>query len=145
MANHYRQASATAIAQCNAIVDLLDAGSGAGSFIVYTGTEPAYADDAAATEVATCTLDDPAYGDAAADAVNHWADANLTSTATDSSATGNANAVTHFRAVDSDSTVVWQGTAGTSGTDLVLNSAVIGAGAQVDITQMEVQVPYNGA
>jgi len=70
---------------------------GAGSIVIYTGAEPALANDAAGTEVATCALAATAYAAAAADAVNSWADANLAATATDTSATGNASAVTYFR------------------------------------------------
>ncbi len=145
MSNHCRLASATAIAACNTIVDLVDGGAGAGSIILYTGAEPAYANDAAGTEVATCTLADPAYGAAAADAVNHWADAEIASAATDSSATGNASAVSYFRLADSDAAVVLQGTVGTSGADLNLNSTTIGPGASVSISSLEVRVPYNQA
>jgi len=145
MANHCRLASAAAIAACNAIVDSIDAGAGAGSIIIYTGAEPAYANDAAGTEVATCTCADPAYAAAAADGANYWADAELASSASDSSATGNASAVTYFRIADSDSNVVLQGTIGTSAADLNLNSTTIGAGASVTISSLEVRVPYNQA
>lgn len=147
MANHARLASDTAIAACNAIVDLFDAGTGAGKLVIYTGDEPAYADTALTTqtEVATCTMDDPAYAAAAADGANHWADAELTSTATDSSATGNASAVTFFRGVDSDDNVIFQGTIGTSGCDINLNYTTISALSKVDITSLEVRVPYNQA
>jgi hypothetical protein len=138
-------ASDTAIAACNAIVDLFDAGSGAGKLVIYTGTEPAYADTTITDqeEVATCTMGDPAYAAAAADGTNHWADAELAATATDASATGNASAVTFFRGVDSDDNVVLQGTIGTSEADLNLNYTTIGASSTVDITSLEVRVPYN--
>lgn len=145
MANHARISSAAAIAALNAIVDLIDAGSGAGNLIIYTGTEPAYANDAAGTEVATCAFADPAYAAAAADAVNHWADAEIAATATDASATGNASAVTYFRAVDSDNNVVLQGTVGTTGCDLNLNSTTIAATAKVDVTSLEARLSYNAA
>lgn len=147
MANHCRLATLTAQAACNAIVDLIDGGAGAGTLIIYTGTEPDYADDTGSlTEVATLTFADPAYAAAAADAVNHWADANLAGgTISDSSATGNASAVTIFRLKDSNAATVLQGTVGTSGADLNLNSVTIGAGAQVDVTALEVRVPYNQA
>ena len=145
MANACRISSAAAIAACNAVVDLVDGGAGAGSLIIYTGAVPNYANDAAGTEVATCTCADPAYGNAAADAGNHWAEADLASSAVDSSATGNASAVTYFRVADSDAAVVLQGTIGTSGADLNLNSVTIGAGATVTITALQVRVPYNQA
>jgi len=131
---------------CNALVDLIDGGAAAGKLIMYTGTEPDYADDAGSlTEVATLTFADPAYGGAAADGVNYWAEADLSSTISDSSATGNASAVTCFRIKDSNSATVLQGTLGTSGADINLNSTTIGAGAQVDVTALQVRVPYNQA
>jgi hypothetical protein len=144
MANHCRLASAVAIAALNTIVDRCDT-SGAGTLVIYTGTEPDYANDAAGTEVATCALAATAYGAAEADAVNHWAQAELASTATDSSATGNASAVTYFRLIGGDTNVVLQGTVGTASADLNLSSTTIGAGATVSITSLEVRVPYNQA
>lgn len=145
MANHCRLSSLVAISMCNAVVDLIDTGGGAGNIVIYTGAEPAYANDAAGTEVATCALNATAYAAAAADAVNHWADANLTASAVDASATGNVAAVTYFRVLKNDASVVFQGTVGTSGADLNLNSTTIGAGAEVTITALEVRVPYNQA
>lgn len=144
MANHCRIAAASAQAALNAIVDRCDAG-GAGSLVIYTGAEPAYADDAAGTEVATCALAATAYGSAAADGTNHWADADLASNAVDSSATGNASPVTYFRLLSGGGAVVAQGTIGTSGADLNLNTTTIAASAQVTITSLEVRVPYNQA
>ena len=149
MANACRISIAAAIAMANALVDLIDGGSGAGTLVMYTGTAPAYADSSGAglTEVATLTFGDPAYAGAAADAVNHWADANLTggTTISDTSATGNTSAVTCFRVFDSNAAVVLQGTIGTSGADINLNATTIGAGAQVDLTALEARVPYNAA
>ncbi len=149
MANACRLASDTAIAACNAIVDLIDGGDAAGTINLYTAGSgvPAYADTAITDQalVATCTCSDPAYAAAAADGTNHWADAELTGTATDTSATGNASAVAFFRIHDSDDAVILQGTIGTSGCDLNLNSTTIAATAVVDITSLEVRVPYNQA
>jgi hypothetical protein len=144
MANHCRLGSAAAIAACNAIVDLIDTG-GAGSVFIYTGSEPAYADDAGSlTEVATCALAATAYGAASADSTNKWAEANLTESAVDSDATGSESAVTCFRIKNGAGTTVLQGTVGTSGADLNMPTT-IGAGAQVTITALEVRVPYNQA
>lgn len=148
MANHCRVASAAAVAMCDALADYADGGAGAAKLIIFTGAEPAYANDAAGTEVATLTCNDPAFGAAAADGANHWAEADLDvdPAVTDSSATGNASAVTYFRLVQSDgTTVVLQGTLGTSGADINLNSTIIGAGAAVTITALQVRVPYNQA
>jgi hypothetical protein len=147
MANHCRLASATAIAALNAVVDLIDAGGG-GSLFIYTGTEPDYANDAGSlTEVATLPFGGTAYAGAAADAVNHWADANLTggTAITVAAATGNASAVTCFRVKDGSAGVILQGTVGTTGCDINLNSATIGAGATVTVTALEIRCPYNQA
>lgn len=144
MANHCRLSQAAATAACNAIVDLTD-GGGAGNIIIYTGAEPSYANDAAGTEVATCACAATAYGAASYDAGNHWSESDLAATATDTSATGNASAVTYFRLVSGGAATVLQGTISTSGADLNLNATTIGAGAQVDITSLEVRVPLNQA
>lgn len=129
----------------NALVDLIDAGSPPGNLIIYTGSEPATANTAAATEVATCAFANPAFG-AAADSGGTAAVASLTSTATDASATGSASAVTHFRCCNAAGTCVIQGTcSATSGDDLVLNTATIASGSQVDITALTVTLTYNQA
>jgi hypothetical protein len=58
-----RLATATRNAACDAVVDLLDGGSGAGTIKIYTGTQPTTANDAVAgTLLATVTLADPAFG-----------------------------------------------------------------------------------
>ncbi len=148
MAKHCRLASAAAVAMCDALADYADGGTGAAQIIIYTGTEPSYANDTAGTEVATLTCNDPAFGAATADATNHWAEVDLDvdPAVTDSSATGNAAAVTYFRIVQSDgTTVMLQGTVGTSDCDLNLNSTSIGAGVSVTITAMQLRVPYNQA
>lgn len=144
-AHHCRISQAAATAACNSIVDLIDAGTPPGNLIIYTGSEPANADAAAATPVATCVLADPAAY-AGASFVTISADAVLTSTATDASATGHANAVTHFRICNAAGTCVLQGTcSATSGDDLVLDSAIIAPGSQVDITVLTVSVSINQA
>jgi hypothetical protein len=144
-AHHCRITQAAANAALNAVVDLLDVG-GAGTLVIYTGTEPANANATAATEVATCTLPNPAFGAAAWSSGDSAAKASLASTATDSSATGHANAVTHFRLVDNGGTAVLQGTcSATAGDDLVLNAATISTGATVNITALDVFCPINQA
>ena len=95
--------------------------------------------------VATCVLAAPAAY-AGASFVTTSSDAALTATATDASATGHANAVTHFRLCNAAGTCVLQGTCSASaGDDLVLNSAIIATGSQVDITALTVSVPINQA
>ena len=143
-AHHCRITSVAACAMLDHLVDLSDVG-GAGQLIIYTGAEPAYCDDADGTEVATCTLPNPAFGAAAAHGVDDC-QASLLSTATDASATGNASAVTYFRLANNGGTDFLQGTcSATAGDDLVLNTAVIANGSQVDITALVLSLPFNQA
>jgi hypothetical protein len=116
--------TATRNAACNAIVDLIDAGTGAGTLEIQ---------DSGNTEIATLTFNDPAFGDAATGTATAGA---ITS---DTNATGGTAAL--FQAKDSDGTVVLSGSVGTSGEDLNLNTLTIGAGATVSITSLTVTVP----
>lgn len=138
------QVLATAI--CDLVVNSIDAGTPPGNLIIYTGTMPTHCDDAAATEVATCVLDTTAYGAAAYVPGTHTSDADLTATATDASATGHANPVTHFRLCNAAGTAILQGTcSATAGDDLVLNAAIIVAASEVNITSLIVSVPIDQA
>lgn len=133
--------NAAAIAACNAIVDLLDGGSGAGLLRIYTGTAPSNADDSpTGTLLAELTLSDPAFGDAA-DA-NPGATATAASITADSSANATGTAG-YFRAVTSAGTTVLQGTVTTTGNggDLTLNSTSITSGNIVSVTSWTYTVP----
>jgi len=144
MAAQCRISSAVAVAATNAVADLVDVG-GAGSIKLYIGAIPTYADDSAGTLVATCVLPNPSYDAADADIVNHWADSGLVSQAEDAGATGNAAAVTYFRLISGGGLTILQGSVGLTGSaeNLELNAVIIGAGAVVDITELEIRCPYN--
>lgn len=121
-------------AAANAIVDLIDAGAGAGTLKIYTGSQPADADDAeTGTLLATFTLPDPAFGNAA----NGVATANAISDATGAAA-GTAG---YFRVEDSTGANVMDGSVGTSGADLNLNTTTISVGLTVSITSWTVTMP----
>lgn len=111
-------------AACNAIVDLLDAGSGAGALVFRTS---------GSAEVATLPFSDPAFGNAA------------TGVATASAITPDSNATggTTDRATleDSDTNTVITASVGTSGEDINLSSVVIGSGDTVSMTSLTVTVP----
>ena len=129
-----------AIAMCDALVDLVDGGSGAGKLRIYDGTKPAYADTAVSTQtlLVELTYSDPAFG-ACADGTGK-ATGTADTITSDSSANASGTA-TWFRVVDSDNNAIWDGTVGTSGADLNLNSVAISAGATVSISAHTISVP----
>lgn len=138
MATATRISNAAAIAACNAIVDLLDAGSGAGYIEIRSGAPPTNLEDAATgTLISTHDLSDPAHGNAsdanpgAIATANSIADAVAVATAT----------AGWFRAYDSDDTPISQGTAGESDADMILDNADINTGQTVSITSWTVTVP----
>lgn len=126
MANNPKLSNAAANAAVDAVCALLDGGS----LRLYDGTQAADADTAIGAQVllAELPLGTPAFG-AAVDGV---ADAEPITDDADADATGTA---TWFRAVQSDGvTVVFDGTVGTSGADLNLNSVSIVEDANVEVT-----------
>ena len=121
-------------AAADGVVDLLDVG-GAGTIEIRTGTQPANPDTAASgTLLATLNLSATAFG--AADAGT--ATANAISDDTDAAASGTA---TWFRAYSGAGTAVIDGSAGESGTDLILDDAAIVAGGTVSISSWTVSMP----
>jgi hypothetical protein len=134
--------NAAAIAACDAIVDLLDAGSAAGHLKIYSAGSGVPADvDTAITDqvlLADLTLSDPAFGGAADNTGK--ATATASSITADSSANASGTAA-FFRAEDSNGVARIQGTVGTSDCDLNLNSVAISSGAQVSITSWTFSVP----
>ena len=139
MATNTRISNAAAIAACNAIVDLIDGGSGAGYIEIRTGAQPADPDTAASgTLLATLTCSDPAFGAAADAAPGGQATANSITDDTDADAGGTAG---YFRAYDSDSNAIIDGEVGTSGADMNLNSVEISAGATVSVTSWTITMP----
>lgn len=136
-----RISNAAAQAACNAVVDLLDAGASAGYIEIRTGSAPTNVEDAATgTLLATLTLNDPAFGNAA--------DADPGATATANSITGDSSAdatgtAGWFRAYDSDDTGVIQGsvTATGGGGDMTFASVSFVATQPVDITSWTITMP----
>lgn len=130
-----RLAAAGRNAACNGLVDLADAGAGAGYIQVRTGSAPSSADDAASgTLLVTFTLADPAFGDASA-GVASGASLPRTGVAV---ATGTAG---WARMLDSADNKIMDLTVGTSGTDLVLSSTSITLGVTVTLTALAVTMP----
>jgi len=121
---------------CNALVDGLDAGAGAGTIKIYDGTRPANPNAAITGNLlATVTCIDPAFGNSATGAATLSDPAAVTAVAT-----GTAS---HFRAADSTGAAVFDGsvTATGGGGDLTLATISITNGLSVDITGGTVTVP----
>ena len=114
----------------------LDAACNGGFLDIYDGTQPATPDVAVSTQVklAHLPLSATAFGAASAGTKTANAVTNGTGLA--------ASTATWFRVYKSDdTTAVLDGSAGTSGTDLVLNSAAITIGATVSVTSWTVSMP----
>ena len=107
----------------------IDSGAGAGTLRIYDGSAPADADTALSgnTLLAQLTMSDPSAGAASG---GDWTASSITSDSS-ADATGTAS---FFRILDSDTNVVMQGTVGTSGADLNLNSVSITSGDTVSVT-----------
>jgi hypothetical protein len=115
-------------AACDAVVDLLDGGASFGKIRIYDGSQPAGPGTAIGAQVllAEFTLEDPAFGSAATGVATLDATPVLTTTGV---AAGTA---TWFRALDSNNLAVFDGSAGTSGTDLILNTATVSVGVNLE-------------
>lgn len=111
-------------AACNGIVDLIDAGAGAGTLQFETSGD---------VEVATLTFSDPAFGSASTGV------ATASAITSDTSATGGT--VAQASAYDSDAAKVFEVTVGTSGAEINISSLSVGAGATVSVSSLTVTVP----
>ena len=126
MALNPKRSNTAVSAAADAVCPLLNNGY----LRLYSGTQPATADTAVTTQTLLAELrwNATAFG-AASSGV---ATANAITADTSADNTGTA---TWFRALKSDgTTVVFDGSVGTSGADLNLNSTSISAGAAVSVT-----------
>lgn len=126
MALNPKRSNTAVSAAADAVCPLLNNGY----LRIYSGTQPATADTAVTTQTLLSTLrwNATAFG-AASSGV---ATANAITADTSADNTGTA---TWFRALKSDgTTVVFDGSVGTSGADLNLNTTSISAGAAVSVT-----------
>lgn len=125
----------------NAALDALTALFNSGKLRIYDGSQPANANTALSgqTLLAELTFNATAFG-AAASGV---ATANAITSDSSADATGTAS---WFRCVKSDgTTVLMDGTVGTSGANANFNSTAIQSGATVAITAMTLTVPLAGS
>ena len=141
-----RISNAGAIAACNALVDLLDTGTGSpnlGTIKIYTGAQPADPDTApSGTLLGTLTLANPAFGAAADATPGAVATANSIASDTSADATGTAG---WFRAADSDGSAFIDGnvtldTASPLG-GLRLDDVAIVSGGTIAVSSWTVTMP----
>ena len=109
----------------DAIDNEINTGAGTATFVFETSGD---------VEVATINLQNPAFG-AAATGVITLQGVPLS----DSSATGGT--IVQASVFDRDTTKQFELTVGTSGTEIIISSTVIGATDQVDLTALTVTVP----
>lgn len=126
----------------DAMLTALTALCNSGTLRIYSGTEPTTADTALSgnTVLAELTLNATAFGaPGAGGGGERVATANAITADSNANATGTA---TFFRLFQSNgTTVVYQGTAGTSGQQLNLNSTDIIAGGNVSISSLTITQP----
>lgn len=133
-----RLPTASVNAACDAIVDRVDGGSGAGTIEIRTGAQPASANDAASgTLLATITCADPAFGSAAAGVATLDCDPVLSATAVGDGTAG------WCRVKDSTGATVMDGsvTATGGGGQITLATTTITTGLTVQITSGTFTVP----
>lgn len=126
-----------AVARRNQALDTILANANSGLLRIYDGAQPTDADTALGAQVLLAELTMGATAFAAASAGS--ASANAVTSDASANATGTAS---WYRMVKSDgTTVIMDGTAGTSGCNLNLNSVAISSGALVGISSFVISMP----
>lgn len=122
-------------AACDAVVDLIDAGTPPGTLEIRTGSAPTNTTDAdSGTLLATLTFSTTAFGSASsgvATAATITSDTNI----------DNSGTAAHFRVKNAAGTVIFQGTVGTSGADINFDSVTFVAGGTAAISSLTATMP----
>lgn len=128
-------ATAAQNAAADGVVDLVDGGAAAGTLTVYTGAQPASANDAASgTLLVTVTLSDPAFGNA----VSGTAALSGTPSGT-AVADGTAG---WFRVADSDGNAIFDGVCSDDGTgELDFDNLSIATDQTVNLNSLDYTAP----
>jgi hypothetical protein len=115
-------------AMCDALVDLIDGGAGAGTIQIRT------ASGGGGTLLATLTFSDPAFGAASSGVAT-------ASAITDDSSADATGTAGYCVILDSDSNSIFEGTVGTSGADINFNTVAFTSGDTVSISSMTITMP----
>lgn len=122
---------------CDAIVDDIDAGSGAGTITIRTGSQPTNVGDSeSGTLLGTLTFSDPAFGAAS----TGTATASAITSDTSADATGTAG---HARIFDSSANIVMDCTCGQGSGDVNFDDNTIVAEGTIAISSMTLTVPIS--
>jgi hypothetical protein len=127
--------NASVSAAADAVVDLVDAGAGPGTLVIFGSACPTNVDDAdSGTVLAVLTFSDPAFGAAS----NGVATASAITQDSSADATGTAAC---FRVKDSNGVARFQGAVGTAGAQLNLVTTSIVATQPVQVTSFTYTQP----
>lgn len=140
MATNFKLSTAARNAACNAIVDLIDGGTGAGRCEIRSGSPPANVGDASSGDLlGICTFSATAFGAAS----NGQAAANAITSDTDANASNDAGYFRVYAGAAGDTAALFQGTAGEAADtpDMVFDNKTIVAGGTIAISNMTVTVP----
>lgn len=144
MALNFKISTAARDAACNAIVDLIDAGTGVGTVAIRTGAPPAnVADASSGTLLGTLSFSATAFG--ASSTGTATADTITSDTSADNS--GDAGYFRVYAGSAADTAALLQGTAGEAAdtTDMTFDNKSIVAGGTIAISAFTVTVPIGGA
>lgn len=122
---------------CNGIVDTIDQGSGAGTFKMYTGAQPAaVSDNPSGTLLGTLTFSDPAFGNASTGVAT-------ASAITSDTSADNSGTCQHGAIYDSDVNPLMDADAAQGSGVINFDNNVIVAGGVIAISSMIVTVPIS--
>ncbi len=127
--------SQSSIAECNAALDARNAKINTGTVEIRTGAAADIDSAPTGTVLVTFTLPGTAFGSASARAASMNAVTDVTATV------ANAGGQVHYVAKESGGAVSRVGTAGTSGTDMILNTLTWSIGDDVSITNWTTSQP----
>lgn len=138
-----RISTAARTAAANAVVALVDGGSGAGVIRIYTGTQPAGPGSAASGALlASLTLNDPAFGSAVSGVATLDVDPALTATAVADGTAGWFRLLDSTEAAGSGLGIVDGAVTATGGGgQLTLATTTVTTGLQVQITSGSITMP----
>ena len=140
MASNFKISTAARNAACDALVDRIDAGTGAGTIAIRTGAPPTNVSDASSgTLLGTLTFGATAFGAAS----TGTATANAITSDSSADASGDAGYFRVYQGAAADTAADWQGTAGEAADtpDMEFDNKSIVSGGTIAISSFTLTVP----